>query len=279
MFQKQIATPLVGNPTRKTPNTHDTSKTTDTTRLINGSHPAVLSKAIEELESYRELVLAERERQARIKEKYGIRSLEHLIVNIDGDLIKLNERKEKGENVDLVIRNKNETMNEYKRALEDLKRQIVQERSLTMSTPRFIGAIRVTPKTEPEPSMRRDTEIERTGMKVSVDYERSHGRDPEDVSSQDLGFDIRSTDPSGRTRYIEVKARAQTGAVALTQNEWFKAKRFGKDYYLYVVYNTAEKPELYIIQNPAKNLEPEQRLEVVRYIIQPKDIKAEAESK
>jgi len=145
-----------------------------------------------------------------------------------------------------------------------------------MSTPRFVGAIRVSPEAEVESAMKSDVEVERIGMQISMDFERAHKRIPEDVAGENLGFDIRSTDESGTNRYIEVKARAQTGPVALTQNEWFKAKRFGEDYYLYVVYDAAEKPELHVIRDPAKTLEPEERLEVVRYVISSEEIKAKA---
>ncbi|MBU0600027.1 hypothetical protein KJ997_04530 [bacterium] len=33
------------------------------------------------------------------------------------------------------------------------------------------------------------------------------------------------------------------------------------------VMNAATKPQLYIIQNPAENLEPEEKVEVVRYVV------------
>jgi hypothetical protein len=63
----------------------------------------------------------------------------------------------------------------------------------------------------------------------------------------------------------------------LTQNEWFKAKRFGSDYYLYAVMNVKNKPQLYIIQNPAEKLEPEEKIEVVRYVIPFKEIDAKGD--
>jgi len=44
-------------------------------------------------------------------------------------------------------------------------------------------------------------------------------------------------------------------------NEWFKARRFGDDYYLYVVLNAATDPRLYIIRNPAARLQAEERVE------------------
>ena len=82
-------------------------------------------------------------------------------------------------------------------------------------------------------------------------------------------FDVRSTSPDGHKRYIEVKARAGMGPVALTQNEWFKARRFQDEYFLYAVLNTASRPELYRIQNPAEVLKPEERVEV-RYLVRRK---------
>jgi hypothetical protein len=74
-------------------------------------------------------------------------------------------------------------------------------------------------------------------------------------------------------RYIEVKGRASLGGVALTPNEWIKAQRFGKDYWLYVVVNCKTKPELYLIQDPASKLSPKEEISVVRYVVGQKDWK------
>lgn len=236
----------------------------------------VLGKSIEALESYTQEILKERERQAEIKERYGIKSLEHLVLKLDGDLISLIERQEKGENVDLAIRNKSESKKNYEKTLEELTKSIVQEKSLTMSTPRFVGAILIVPEEQVGAAMKSDDEIEKIGMQLAMEYEISQGRMPEDVSVENLGFDIRSSDKAGTKRYIEVKARAQTGEIAITQNEWFKAKRFGQDYYLYVVYNAASEPKLHIIQDPANTLVPEERLEIVRYIVASEDIRTKS---
>ncbi|MDI6791681.1 MAG: helicase-related protein [bacterium] len=232
----------------------------------------VSNSVIPKLKGYREELLAERSRQAGIKEKYGLKSLEHLIVRLDGDLITLYDRKERSENVDLVIRNKEERKEGYERALTELKKQIQKEKSLTMSTPRFVGIIRVKPATKIDKAMKSDAQIEAIGLKMAMAYERKKGREPEDVSTENLGFDIRSRDENGNVRYIEVKTRAETGAVSLTQNEWFKAQRFKDDYYLYAVMNAAQKPQLYIIRNPAENLETEEKVEVVRYVVPFKEI-------
>ena len=173
---------------------------------------------------------------------------------------------------ELAEEEKEERKNEYEKALIVLKDEIQKEKSLTMSMPRFIGIIRVIPSDRIEKAMQRDDEIERIGMEVAMEYERRNGRVPEDVADENLGFDIRSIDASGKLRYIEVKARAETGAVALTQPEWFKALRFKDDYYLYAVMNAGGNPRLYFIQNPSETLEHEEKVEVVRFIVPFKEI-------
>jgi len=229
------------------------------------------------LAAYRDHLQAERDRQAKIKEKYGLRSLEYLILKLDGDLIDLYARRERGDKVDLPIYNKEEQKRTYEEALAELQRTVAQERSLTMGMPRFVGAVRVVPAPQVEATMRSDPDVEQVGMRVAMEYERGQGRVPEDVAAENLGFDVRSIEPeTRRKRYIEVKARAGVGPVALTQNEWFKAQRFGEDYYLYVVLNAATRPELYIIQDPAAKLQPEERVEV-RYLVPVGDITSKGE--
>lgn len=232
----------------------------------------VSSKVISTLEVYKREILEERNRQAEIKKKYGIKSLEYLIDKLDIELITLYGRKDAGENVDLAIRNKVERKSEYEKALKELEILIQKEKTLTMSMPKLIGIIRVKPYVNIEQSLRSDALIEAIGMEVAMKYERDNGREPEDVSSQNLGFDIRFFDNSGKIRYIEVKARAVQGEIVLTQNEWFKSQNLGDDYYLYVVFNTSKSPTLHIIQNPAEKLNVMERIEMVRYFVDAQEI-------
>jgi len=241
---------------------------------IDSVKKLVTGSVIASLEQYKKEITVERDRQTEIKEKYGIRSLDYLVIKLDGELITLQDRKDHGENVDLVMRNKIEIKEKYEKALVDLKDQLNKEKSLTMSMPRFRGIIRIRPGPSPIEAMESDPEVERIGMDFSMAFETKNDRTPEDVSVQNLGFDIRSKDNAELVRYIEVKARAGNGAVALTQNEWFKAKRFGNEYYLYAVMNAKANPQLYVIQNPAENLEPEEKIEVVRYVIPFREIDA-----
>ena len=235
---------------------------------INIQEDRILPFAIEVVEKYKEEIEREREREAEIKKKYGVKSLNYLIGNLDTELAELYERAGRGEKVDLPIRNKEQQKLEYERALAELEDEIRKETTLSISTPQLLTVIRVIPE---KGDMSSDEEIERIGMEMAMEYERRNGRHPEDVSKENLGFDIRSR---GRNeiRYIEVKARRDYGDVALTPNEWFKARRFREQYWLYVVLNAASKPELYIINNPYENLKAFEKVEVVRFVVDKNEV-------
>ena len=220
------------------------------------------------LAPYRDEILHERQRQAEIVRKYGLRSLGQMALESQVKLIDYDTRRAKGEPVpEAEIANEQRRKEEYearKRALEeDLRRQT----ALLPASPEILGVARVVPLRETDPVMRSDAEIEAIGMRVAMDYERRQGRTPEDVSAQNLGYDIRSTEPGGLVRYIEVKARVTTGAIALTPNEWLMAQRLGEQYWLYVVENAARRPALYTLQNPAATLKPQEVVEIVRFIV------------
>jgi superfamily II DNA or RNA helicase len=244
-------------------------------QALDALQARTLGFLLPELEAYRQSLLKERQRQAAIKEKYGLKSLETLILKLDGDLITLYDRRDRGENVDLVIRNKEEQKQHYEQASVDLKKALERERNLTLSTPRFLGAVRVVPAAGAD-EMVTDPQVEQVGMDVTMQYERQQGWMPEDVSKENLGFDVRSTSPDGYKRYIEVKTRAEMGPVALTQNEWFKAKRFQDEFYLYAVLNISKAPTLYRVQNPAALLKPEEQVEV-RYLVSVNEIISKGE--
>ena len=229
----------------------------------------VIAYAVEHvLDPYCAELLRERERMAAIKRKYGLRSLEQMILESEAKLIEYDTRRAKGENLPgvelLNEQRRKEELEMRKRALEE---EIRRETSLWPSTPKILGVARVFPQPAVDQSMRSDAEIEAIGMQVAMQYEREHGRSPEDVSAHNLGYDIRSTGPSGEVRYIEVKARATTGAIVLTPNEWLMAQRFGEEYWLYIVEHAASNPQLNTIQNPAAKLHAQQVVETVRYVV------------
>lgn len=72
--------------------------------------------------------------------------------------------------------------------------------------------------------------------------------------SDTYGFDILSFNKDKSQRYIEVKAtRGKVGNMDFyfTENEYETAKTYGKDYYIYVVYEIlTAHPKIWMIQNP-----------------------------
>ena len=181
---------------------------------------AVVSFVVGEgLENYKKELLERRQRDAGIKRKYGIRSLESMILDSDGKITEYETRRMKGETIpEATIQNEVRKKEDFERKKQRLQRDIEAEVHLYPTDPRILGAVRVVPG-KPHSDMISDREIEQIGMNIAMDYESSHGRTPEDVSSQNLGYDIRSQDDKENYRYMEVKARAKEGAVALTPNE------------------------------------------------------------
>jgi hypothetical protein len=191
-----------------------------------------------------------------------------LILQQEIKLIDYETKKAKGIEIpEVVIQNETRKRDELYRKREELEKRINAETHLTLSPPKILGVIAVAPIPQTEDELKEDRETEEIGMRIAIDFEKAQGRIPEDVSLQNLGFDIRSRTSNGEFRYIEVKARAKEGKIALTPNEWLMAHRLGNDYWLYVITNTKTKPELYTIQNPASKLKPNEEIEIVRYIV------------
>lgn len=246
---------------------------------VDGVKDLILSHVMTSLEDYNIELKKERSRQAQIKQKYGIESLSQSIRDVDNDLGDLQNRKERGEKVDMAIRNKQQRLETYKDNKAILAKNIREENSLTISTPIFIGIIRIKPTISMnKQNMQNDQEIENIGMSLTIQHEKDAGRIPEDVSKDNLGFDIRSVDADGKDiRYIEVKARAGEGCIEMSRNEWYQASQLGESYYLYVVWNAkSQDPKLIIKQNPAKNLDVK-RKEIVRYIVDADEIREQTQ--
>jgi hypothetical protein len=177
--------------------------------------------------------------------------------------------RDRGHSPEAVLAPLQGDLQEVEARKRELEETIQREVSLLPATPRILGVARVVPSVPPaeEAEWHPSAEIEARGMEVAMRYEREQGREPEDVSTENLGFDIRSTAPDGSVRYIEVKARAGTGAIVLTPNEWLMAHRLRGEYWLYIVERAATDPKLYTIQDPASKLQPETVYEAVRYIV------------
>ena len=93
-------------------------------------------------------------------------------------------------------------------------------------------------------------------MRVVIEHEENRGCVVNDVHKMNVGYDITSVDPrSGELRLIEIKglARRGGGTVLLTPNERRVARDRRDCYWLYVVTNCADEPELQEpIRDPAR---------------------------
>jgi hypothetical protein len=248
-----------------------------------------------------------REKESHIKEKYGLRSLDYLIQESNQKILEYELRQAGGEQIGLPLLNEQRNLEQLAQRREALAREIQLERNLTVGEPVILGAAAVIPlpepvELEPEPEtaevdlprigekpepdeiyrvrpggdgagMQRDEEIEAVGMRVAMQYERDQGWQPEDVAGENHGFDVRSTlyDEDGTfadIRYIEVKARAQSGAIRLSSNEWKKARHFDDKFWLYIVTMAGtDAPELYRVQNPAAHFRMDEDIFATGFII------------
>lgn len=258
--------------------------TPESTKLESSNIPQNLDKnkiisfVIKEcLESYKSELLQERKRISEIKKKYGIRSLQTMINESDTKIVEYETEKMKGKNIpEVTIINEQRKKEDLERKKQILENEIEAEINLYPAEPKILGVVKVIPGTS-YPELKSDKEIEKIGMEVAIAYEKENGRIPEDVCLKNLGYDIKSYDKEGNYRYIEVKARAKEGAIALTPNEWIMAQRLKEEYWLYIVTNASEKPKLYLINDPALKLKPYEEEKVVRYIIENNSWKEKAE--
>jgi len=154
-------------------------------------------------------------------------------------------------------------LDELNRRLELRRDQLEMERHCTIGDILHLGRAWVLPhpdRTSPGIApMVRDEDIERIAVQEAIKYEEARGWVVESVEDENRGFDLISRKPHPHdpktfveVRFIEVKGRAGVAEVALSANEYKTAQRLGGDYWLYVVYNCAETPELHVIHDPAR---------------------------
>jgi len=240
---------------------------------------------------YKGEVEESRTRESDIKKKYGLRSLDFLLQESNDKLLHYQQEMMEGKDMNLAIGNEEKRLEDLEKKQEKLVQEIQLEKQITVSEPRILGAAAVLPMNRLKPEtvetrgvgagMARDEEIEKVGMDVAMNCEKEDGWSPEDVHTENLGFDVRSIKftEDGRledVRYIEVKARAQEGAIRLSANEWKKAKRFQDKFWLYVVtFAGTEEPQLRRIQNPAKAFKVDEDIYATGYIIPKENLSKE----
>jgi superfamily II DNA or RNA helicase len=211
-------------------------------------------------------VAAQRAKEIGTIERHIEISLNELIRRQNIRQAELLQKQQAGDTNPLLAANIKQTedrIDELNGRLERRQRELEQERHCTISDITHHGRVWVLPhpeRTSPEVApMVRDDEIERIAVQEVIKYEEARGWQVTSVEKENRGFDLISRRPHPEdpataieVRFIEVKGRAGVGEVALSTNEYKTAERLKKDYWLYVVYNCASKPELHPVQDPAR---------------------------
>ena len=176
------------------------------------------------------------------------------------------EQKESGSKepgLDGRLKQLEDRLFELNARLEQRQKELLSEGSCTITDIRHYGCAWVLPhpeRTSPEiAGMVSNEEIERVAVDAVIAYEEARGWKVVSVEKENRGFDLISRQPHPEdpetaiaVRFIEVKGRSTVGQVALTANEYKTAERLKQDYWLYVVFNCAENPQVHPINDPVK---------------------------
>ena len=218
------------------------------------------------LEPFLTEVSEQRARENQVVRKHMEISLGELIHRQNLQLADLVSKQQAGDTTPGLAGNiaqAEQHLDELNRRLELRRDQLEMERNCTIGDILHLGRAWVLPhpdRTAPGIApMVRDEEIERIAVQEAIKYEEARGWAVESVEADNRGFDLISRKPHPHdpktfveVRFIEVKGRAGVAEVALSANEYKTAQRLAGDYWLYVVYNCAETPELHVIHDPAR---------------------------
>ncbi len=213
-----------------------------------------------------EKVQHEREREINTISEHMEISLRTLIDRVQCQYAELFSLKETGSTdtgLDGRLKIAEDRMDELNNRLERRRTELQMERQCTIGNIQHLSSSWVLPHpARKQPEMVRmvsDPEIEKRAVDEVIKHEEARGWKVQSVEKENRGFDLISRKPHPEdlntaieVRFIEVKGRARVGEVALTANEYKTADRLKKDYWLYVVFNCAEKPEIHILRDPAR---------------------------
>ena len=206
----------------------------------------------------------ERHRQLDVVARHVEISLNALIDRQQKQLADYLNRQIEGQTVqglDGLIAQAEQHLDELNNRLESRRSEIEMERHCMIADLTRLGRAWVLPHPQRNApdyrTMVSDREVEQIAVRVATEYEEARGCVVESVEDQNRGFDLISRRPhpedpktAVEVRFIEVKGRADVGAVALTRNEYQAAERLKDDYWLYTVFNCTSAPALHRIRDP-----------------------------
>jgi superfamily II DNA or RNA helicase len=212
-------------------------------------------------------------KDANDRKGYLETAFSHIIMDLQSEISSLQSKVLLGDQKaqDKVLKKQdrvNELFDKKKQRLENLELM----GQINPKAPEILGCAYVIPLTQIEYQghygMSRDDEAESIAMDFALAYERDNGWNPEDVSANNEGYDIRSTSSEGLKRYIEVKGRSASDAsVMLSENEMNRLAQLGETSWLYIIANCKSTPELTRIQDPANKLQFELKSKGVQYFL------------
>mgnify|MGYP001145573373 CR=1 FL=1 len=209
---------------------------------------------------------------AQQREAYLDKSFSNIMMDIQDEINALQGKQLLGDQraADKIAK-KQVQIDELKRKKENRLRKLQQMQQLDMKTPQVLGCAYVVPLTQLEYKthfgMQRDDEVEAIAMEQAMAYEHQHGRTPEDVSADNVGYDIKSVDAHLFRRYIEVKGRSANGHIMLSENEMNQLKQLGKEAWLYIVTHCKTKPQLHCFNDPGNTFNFEKKTKGVQYLL------------
>ena len=213
------------------------------------------------------------EKDAQRRKEYLTSAFQQVILDIQGEINELQGKVflSDDEKLQQKIQTKEERLAELKIRKKKRLEELEHVNELFPIAPEVLGCAYVVPLNQVEYKntfgMSRDDEVEATAMQTAINYEKANGRMPEDVSKDNVGYDLKSIDAEGQKRYIKVKGRAGTDGVMLSENEMNRLAQLGAKAWLYIVTNCKTIPQLNIINDPANRMSFEQKTKGIQFYL------------
>jgi superfamily II DNA or RNA helicase len=242
------------------------------------------------LQPFLEEIKSERLKEVETISRHMEISLNELIHRQNLRMAALYEQQATGETDSPVAANiklTEDKLEELNARLENRRDELSQERHCTISDIRRVGVgwvlphpERAAPNTAP---FVRDDDIERIAVDAVIAMEEARGWVVNSVESENRGFDLISRRPHPEdpktaieVRFIEVKGRSHVGEVALSSNEYRTAQRLRMDYWLYVVFNCANNPQINVVRDPTQQMNWEPVVRIEQYHVKSDEVLAAA---
>jgi len=255
---------------------------TDFAKEITPPSPATEDEVVEwAYENQTEPLLADTKRKVKedteSRRDYLQTAFQQIIIDVQGEINELQNYLlfSDDEKIKVKLQTKEARLQALKIRKKERMEQMNNMVELYAVAPEVFGCAYVVPLNQMEYKknygMSRDDEVEAVAMNHVMEYESRMGRKAEDLSKDNVGYDIRSIAPDGTKRYIEVKGRAATDGVMLSENEMNRLAQLGTKAWLYIVTNCSSTPVLNIINDPARKMTFEKQTKGVQFYLSLKE--------